>query len=381
MVTALPVQASYLPRLRRTNRFDIVCFSHLPWNQQRERPQQLLSRFARYQRVFYIEEPVLHAGPAKMDISKDGVYTFWRVIPYLPENLPPQEQHTIMNGMIDYFIRNYLIKNYILWYYDPRALAYTRHMNPQMVVYDCISRQNEPDQEAFELEKEMLHSADLVITDGQTSSEKSHKGDFPSSMDIDHFYQAREILSEPIDQAPIPRPRLGFFGVINQFFDLDLVQAVAERQTDWQFILIGQIVNIDPSPLLNRSNVHYMSTREYTELPAYLAGWDVGFLPVNHQSGSRLSASQIPQYLAAGLPVVSTSVPAIARYYRRQGSIRIGDKPEQFIQAVKSALEVNKHKESWLKAVDHCLGDEAWEQTWISIKQSLETIFSRRFNP
>src|SRR5690606_3587893 len=137
---------------------------------------------------------------------------------------------------------------------------------------------------------------------------------FPSSVDVAHFAKARETLSEPADQSVIPRPRIGFHGVLDERFDTDLIAELADLEPEWQLILIGPVVKIDPSALPRRDNIHYLGGKDYSELPAYLSGWDVAMMPFAKNESTRfISPTKTPEYLAGGRAVVSTSITDVVR--------------------------------------------------------------------
>ena len=266
---------------------DVVCLSHLRWDFVFQRPQHLLTRFARDSRVFYVEEPEFSAGISptlSVSLRENGVHV---VVPRLPEGLEADEAMSLQKDLLDELLRRYAIRRYVLWYYTPMALAFSRHLTPLAIVYDCMDELS-----AFagapvalrEREAELMVRADLVLTGGQSlyEAKKNLHGNvhaFPSSVDVAHFAQARKRPEEPADQAGIARPRLGFFGVIDERMDLELVRGVAAARPDWQLVFLGPTCKIDPATFPALSNVHRLGRKAYAELPAYIAGWDVALLP------------------------------------------------------------------------------------------------------
>jgi UDP-galactopyranose mutase len=162
---------------------------------------------------------------------------------------------------------------------------------------------------------------------------------FPSSVDVAHFAQARSVTEEPADQASIPHPRLGFFGVVDERMDIQLLSDVATARPDWHFVIVGPVVKIDPATLPQQANIHYLGGKSYQELPSYLAGWDVAMLPfARNESTQFISPTKTPEYLAAGKPVVSTSIRDVVRPYGQQGMVRIADSPIDFVAAAEAAM-------------------------------------------
>jgi UDP-galactopyranose mutase len=202
---------------------------------------------------------------------------------------------------------------------------------------------------------------------------------FPSSIDAAHFAQARFIDNPPPDQARIPRPRLGFFGVIDERLDTELLNAIAALRPDWHIVMIGPVVKIDPADLPRRPNIHYLGGKEYKDLPSYLAGWDVAMMPFALNEATRfISPTKTPEYLAAGKPVVSTSIRDVARQYGEIGLVRIADRPEAFAAAVEAALREDAGNADWLIRVDELLARTSWDWTWTRMLELIDSAVGAR---
>ncbi len=348
---------------------DIVTLTHLRWDFVFQRPQHLLTRCARRHRVFVIEEPVIDDGPPRLDVSvrQHGIHV---VVPRFSADRA-SESAGLQRQLLRGFFREHRIADYVLWYYTPMAMEFTRDLTPRAVVYDCMDELS-----AFagapaamrEREQELLARADIVFTGGQTlyeSKRHSHPNvhAFPSSVDVDHFARGRVRQPDPDDQAHIPHPRLGFFGVVDERMDLELLRQVAAARPDWHLVIVGPVVKIDPSALPVAANIHYLGPKSYEELPSYLAGWDVALLPFARNDATRfISPTKTPEYLAAGKPVVSTSIRDVVRPYGIQGLARIADDPDEFVAAVEAALD--EDAAGRLRQVDAFLTQTSWDGTW-----------------
>ncbi len=194
-----------------------------------------------------------------------------------------------------------------------------------------------------------------------------------------HFGQARgpqEEASNPTlaDQAGIPHPRLGFFGVIDERMDLQLVEQVARLRPDWHLVLIGPIVKIDPQSAPQAPNIHYLGQKPYDLLPQYLAGWDVALMPFAHNESTRfISPTKTPEYLAGGRPVVSTSIRDVVRPYGENGLVRIADTAEDTIAAIEAALsQTPEERAAWCERVDDFLKENSWDRTWSEMDQLIQ---------
>src|SRR6201999_941869 len=190
---------------------------------------------------------------------------------------------------------------------------------------------------------------------------------------------ARVINVDPPDQAEIPRPRLGYFGVIDERMDIDLLGAITSLRPDWQFVMIGPVVKIDPADLPHPPNIHYLGGKNYKELPAYIAGWDVALMPFAHNPSTRfISPTKTPEYLAAGKPVVSTSIRDVVRLYGDKKLVRIADAPGAFVAAADAALRDDAGNADWLIRVDELLARNSWDWTWERMSQLIESAIGKR---
>ncbi|HKI02054.1 MAG TPA: glycosyltransferase family 1 protein [Thermoanaerobaculia bacterium] len=370
---------------------DIVCLSHLRWDFVYQRPQHLMSRFARDRRVFFFEEPMHHDGPARLEVAEraGGVRV---AVPHLPAGVQPEEAEAAQRHLLEQLLAGHGIAEYVLWYYTPMALGFAAGLEPSAVVYDCMDEltlfRGAPPS-LVEREARLLAAADLVFTGGQSlyEAKRDRHPDthaFPSSIDAAHFGRARLPQPDPPDQAAIPRPRLGYFGVIDERIDLDLLAAVADARPDWQIVMVGPVVKIDPESLPRRANLHYLGMKGYDDLPAYLAGWDVALMPFARNESTRfISPTKTPEYLAGGRPVVSTSIRDVVRPYGDMALVEIADEPASFVAAVERSLaccaeEGGTERESWLKRVDEFLARGSWSRTWRHMSDLIETAVARR---
>jgi UDP-galactopyranose mutase len=367
--------------------YDLLCFSHLRWDFVYQRPQHLMSRCARRRRVFFIEEPQPAEGVARMEVrlAAPGV---WVAVPHVPEGAPPDEWDDLQRVLLDDLLVARGIRHYVCWYYTPMALAFSDHLTPLATVYDCMDELS-----AFAgappllraREAELFRRADLVFTGGQSLYEAKRTQHprvyaFPSSVDRAHFAQARAITEEPPDQAAIPRPRLGFFGVIDERMDRDLVAGIAAARPDWKLVIIGPVAKIDPADLPQAANIHYLGMKSYAELPAYLAGWDVALLPFARNASTRfISPTKTPEYLAAGAPVVSTPITDVVRPYGERGLVRIAETPAGFVAAIEAALA--EDRETRLRAVDGFLARQSWDRTWEEMARLIEEVVAAARQP
>jgi UDP-galactopyranose mutase len=370
---------------RRTH--DVLVFSHLRWDFVFQRPQHLLTRCADQRNVYFIEEPVYgDTTRAHLDVSPRGA-RMNVVVPRLPHGLTGTETDAHLKALLDDLVRRRTRGAYIAWYYTPMALKFTRRLAPAAIVYDCmdeLSQFKAAPPELATLEDELFRVADVVFTGGISLYEykkpkHANIHPFPSSVDVEHFRRARTEQNEPADQKDVPRPRIGFAGVIDERLDAELMDAVASARRDWQFVMLGPIVKIDPDTLPKARNIHYLGAKPYAELPRYLSGWDVAILPFAHNDATRfISPTKTPEYLAAGRPVVSTSVRDVVRGYGDTGLVRIADDPLAWVQAIEAAMEDRQGGEAWLERADELLSRSSWDQTFGAMWQLVEEAVALR---
>jgi len=352
---------------------DLLCFSHLRWNFVYQRPQHLMTRLAKKARVFYIEEPLFDAKEGHYyHIYKEPAADLFVIIPHMVSGIDQEEiiarQREILSSILEFQD----IQRYISWYYSPMMYAHSDHLQPVYTVYDCMDELS-----AFmfappalkENERNLLDKADIVFTGGHSlyqAKKNLHPNihPFPSSIDKDHFHLARKPAKIPQDQYKIPRPRIGFYGVIDERLDIDLLSKLADLRPGWQFILAGPVVKIDPAILPRNPNIHYLGPKQYSELPCYLAGWDIAMMPFAMNDSTRfISPTKTPEYLAGGKPVISSPIADVVTPYADLGLVHIANSPGSFIDAAEQILEGSAYYSDWLEKVDAFLADLSWDRT------------------
>jgi UDP-galactopyranose mutase len=331
--------------------------------------------------VFFIEEPVFDAAKkASYSIAKAPGSDVNVVVPHLPAGMNEEEIISTQRSLLDALLTGRRLSNCIFWYYSPMARLFSHHLSPGLIVYDCMDELS-----AFmfappmlkSCEAELIQRADLLLTGGYslyTVKKELHKNTycFPSSIDKAHFNRARAALKDPVDQAGIPWPRIGFFGVIDERLNTALVKEVAALRPGWHFILVGPIVKIDPATLPNLKNIHYLGMKQYRELPAYLSGWDIAMMPFALNEATRfISPTKTPEYLAGGKPVITTSIKDVIHTYGDKKMVQVADTPEDFIRAAECFLS-NRDKTGWIAETDALLADMSWDGTAQSIAALME---------
>jgi UDP-galactopyranose mutase len=371
----VPVVSEAEPSASDPEPTTLICFSHLRWNFVFQRPQHLMSRFARDMNVVFWEEPVevARGETAYLQVREAGRAPNVRiVVPHLPEGMPEEARDAALNRLLTAHLAS-TRGPLIAWYYTPMMLTFSREIDADVTVFDAmdeLSKFRFAPAKLLELEQELIDRADVVFTGGSSLFEaKKDRHDnvhcFPSSVDRAHFCKARAELFDPADQEDLPRPRLGFYGVIDERFDTELLARVAEMRPDWSFVMVGPVVKISEDDLPRRPNIHYLGPKTYEQLPFYLSGWDVALMPfAMNESTQFISPTKTPEYLAGGKPVVSTPIRDVVRHYGQVEGVKIASTPDEFVEACDAALELSRHPESgWLAEADLLLSAASWDTT------------------
>ncbi|MGK7861050.1 glycosyltransferase [Falsiroseomonas sp. E2-1-a4] len=349
----------------------LLCLSHLRWDFVFQRPQHLMTRAAQDHEVIFFEEPLQEAIPQpRLDLSmqQGGVL---RAVPVLPHGLDAAASAAALRVLLDAMLAERAGRPLIAWFYTPMALTFADHLRPDVTIYDCmdeLSAFRGAPPAMLAMERRLLDLADEVFTGGRSLFEaKRDRHDrvhcFPSSIDTAHFGRARGELPEPAALAGIPHPRIGFFGVIDERMDLALVAAFAALRPDMHLIMLGPVVKIDPASLPQGPNLHWLGGRRYDELPDYLAHWDLGFMPFALNESTRfISPTKTPEFLASGLPVLSTPVVDVVRDYGEAGLVEIVESAAELAEQADALLA--RPREPFLARVDQQLAKNSWDMTW-----------------
>jgi UDP-galactopyranose mutase len=360
----------------------------LGWDFVWQRPQHLISRLARHHRVLFVQEPITNT-----EISEPKLERFTGAGPQpvtvLRLNFPSPEHYWIgFNGTRTQPIYERLLIDYlhaeaytdpILWLYTPMALPFVDLIRPALLIYDVMDELSAFKGAAAELkqkERSLLRQADIVFTGGVGMYQArlpyaTQLHLFPSGVEIDHFAQAAApALKPPPDLATLPHPILGYFGVIDERMDLDLLAYLATAHPEWNIALLGPVRKIDPAELPQAPNLHYLGIKDYQALPAYLAHFDVALVPFAiNEATHYLSPTKTLEYLAAHKPVVSTPIPDIVELYGDY--VRIGSTPDEFLTQVELALA-----ETSIQKAKRCMEEEELlaRYHWDTIANQMHTI-------
>jgi glycosyltransferase involved in cell wall biosynthesis len=329
----------------------LIVFCHLRWDFVYQRPQHLLSRLAAQHEVIFIEEPVNSEGEPWLEITEPATgVTVLR--PHTPLHAPGfhDEQLPFLKALIGDYLRAHAVDDYIAWFYTPMALPLLADLTPAAVVYDCMDElscfKGAPRQ-LRQREAALMKASDLVLTGGPSlyDAKRSRHPNvmcLPSAVDSSHYAPGSTANVSGAAEAArlqghIPSPRLGYFGVIDERLDIELIGALADADPRWQVVMVGPVAKIDPAQLPQRPNIHWLGMQAYSALPALVASWDVCLLPFARNEATRfISPTKTLEYMAAEKPVVSTMVRDVASLYGHV--VAMADSPAAFIEGCRAAM-------------------------------------------
>jgi glycosyltransferase involved in cell wall biosynthesis len=317
--------------------YDMIVFCHLRWQFVYQRPQHLISRLASNMKVLFIEEPL----PA----NQDGT---------LPGNLMviSEQLHVLqpfvkdIESIID--ILHAYIKNKTIpvgWFYSASFAPLLEQINFETIVYDCMDELSLFKGASVHLinqEKYLMAHAEIVFTGGKSLYEAkkqlhSNVYCFPSSVDQEHFAQASKEIPVAEDISNILKPIVGYYGVIDERIDLDLLHKCAKKLQNVSFVMIGPLAKIENTDLPKENNIHYLGMKSYDELPNYLKAFDIAMMPFALNDATKyISPTKTLEYMAAGKPIISTKITDVVRDYSE--SIALIENESEFCDAIETLL-------------------------------------------
>jgi UDP-galactopyranose mutase len=369
--------------------FDIVVFSHLRWDFVLQRPQHLLSRMAARHRVIFVEEPIqdTHHSPHWELREVEGNVLVCRPHTPVAQHGFDDEQFPVLRELLADLFQQRGISDYVVWFYTPMALPLVDELAPRAVIYDCMDELsaflNAP-RELIEREKRLLKLADVVFTGGPSLYKAKvcrhpNVHCFSSSVDAAHFASGKA-AHDPADQAQLARPRVGYYGVIDERIDLDLLSSLASARPEWQFIMVGPVVKIAQEELPRHANLHYLGQKGYSELPSYVGGWDVCMMPFARNDATKfISPTKTLEFMAAEKMIVSTPITDVAEPYGKL--VYLADTPETFAAACEQAMNASaKERTARLTGMGEVLSKTSWDNTARQMEALIEKAIRKNRN-
>jgi hypothetical protein len=339
----------------RRSDYGIVVFSHLRWGFVWQRPQQLLSRFAKEHPILFVEEPLFdlpEGAPPRLELH--------RVMPNVTvaclHGAPSWARSVRMGLELRRFTQLAIadanqegaFDRPLLWYYSPLAAAWSLgSILHRGVVYDCMDELSQfagAPPGLRDAEQRLLRSADIVFAGGYELAERKRAAHdavhcFGCGVEYDHFVQANDPeTTVPPDIDFIARPIIGWFGVCDERVDYPLLAELARRRPDWSFAMVGPVVKVDPNLLPHAPNLFWLGGRDYSVLPNYCRAFDVCLMCFARNAATEyINPTKALEYLATGRPVVSTPVKDVVRQYT--DVMEIASTPGDLVAAIERSLD------------------------------------------
>lgn len=330
---------SYLDNSNVLTAYDMIVFCHLRWDFVYQRPQHLISRMSKKFNILVVEEPI---GAI---LNTENKPEFTKVSDSLHIMRPRIDQLEELGEYLKFHMKEDQYP--IAWFYSAAFISVLDVIKFETVIYDCMDELTlfkGASPKLLEQENTLLSVADIVFTGGkslfESKKEKHHNVHcFPSSVEIAHFSKAlEEELGKPKDLQQIQSPIIGYFGVIDERIDLDLVKKTAEQMPNYAFVMIGPICKIGEDDLPCAENIHYLGMKSYEELPAYLRYFDFAMMPFALNDSTKfISPTKTLEYMCAMKPIISTRIKDVERDYSNCVNL-IGNSTD-FCDAIKDPLE------------------------------------------
>jgi len=342
-----------------SNYYDMVVFCHLRWQFVYQRPQHLISRMSKHYKVLLVEEPI------GFSVEQEFTAVLSEVNPQLHILQPRVHRIEDIGRVLPHYVSNETIP--LGWFYSASFSSILNDLEFETIIYDCmdeLSLFKGAPQSLIDQEQYLLKFADIVFTGGKSlfeSKKNLHQNVFcfPSSVDEKHFAKALNGLAIPEDIARIPHPIVGYFGVIDERIDLDLLWESAKKLPEISFVMIGPLAKIEADDLPRLSNIHYLGIKSYNVLPAYLKAFDVAMMPFALNDATKyISPTKTLEYMSAGKPIISTRIKDVERDYRH--CVRIVDTVNDFCGAVQ---ELTSNGYDGFDSYKQILSHTSWDST------------------
>jgi glycosyltransferase involved in cell wall biosynthesis len=336
--------------------YPIIVHCHLCWDWVWQRPQQFISRLSDRHQILFVEtigpDPQLSSPLARFHVPENfpNVHVLrlqfpsWR---WSDAAFVDRERRRLVQEFVNGPGAG-RFENPVQWFYDPMAVpSFAGHMDEIATVYDCmdeLSKFRTAPPEIKSRERDLLARADVVFTGGYKMWEaKTPFNDnchfYGCGVDVGHFGKARAPQTEiPGDLASVRKPALGYFGVVDERMDYELIARMADANPDWSIVMVGPALKVESSTLPRRANIHWLGQKAYADLPAYCKGFDVCLMPfAMNEATEFINPTKALEYMAAGRPIVSSAVPDVVRNF---GSVvKVAKSHDQFIRLCRQAVE------------------------------------------
>ena len=378
-----------------SNNYPIIVHCHLCWDWVWQRPQQFLSRLSKRHRILFIEtvgpDPQLATPIARFYSPENSPnitvlrlqFPSWR---WSDAAFVDQERRRIVREFLDGPGAGQF-ENPVQWFYDPMTVPiFAGQLGEILNVYDCMDELSQfkgAPPEIKTREARLLSLADVVFTGGRKMYESKSRLNsnchfYGCGVDVEHFGSARNNSTPvPADLAGLRQPVLGFFGVVDERMDYELVAKLADANPNWSVAIVGPVMKVDPKSLPQRSNLHWLGQRAYADLPALCKGFKVCLMPFAlNESTEYINPTKALEYMASGRPIVSSAVPDVVSNF--SSVVKIARNHDEFIQLCRDAVE--QPDESAVQRGLQMAAENTWESIVARLEEHIETALLKRRN-
>lgn len=387
-IVAAPAQPDESLTITPTGKFDLICLAIIDWHFRFQRPQQLATQFARNgHRAFYTRLTFAGAEHPTVDVHPLGERVYEIVLPgeattnIYRDDLCDPTLSQAFDALRD-FIRQHSIAEAICLVQHPFWTPLAHRLKERYgwkIVYDCMDdhsgfQYTHP--EIVSREQALISSSDLVVASSRAlfeylSAQHSNCLLLPNAGDYAHFSRLPPRDASPI--ASLPRPVIGYYGAIAEWFDLEAVRCAAMAHPKWSFVLIGHTFGSNVQQLGDLANIHLLGEKKYAELPGFLAAFDVCVIPfLRTPLTEATNPVKVFEYLAAGKPIVARELPELEPL---RDTVRLYTTPAEFASELERAVRDDSpaqvaQRQSVARA-------NTWEQRYQLLVPRLEMLYAK----
>ncbi|HSU55816.1 MAG TPA: glycosyltransferase [Candidatus Dormibacteraeota bacterium] len=333
--------------------YPIIVHSHLCWDWVWQRPQQFVSRLSKRHKILFVEtvapDPALVVPAARFrQVEKYPNTTIltvqfpawrWGDGAYVDSERRRIVQQFVAGPGSEF-------ENPVQWFYDPMAVpAFAGQMGERLTVYDCmdeLSRFRCAPPEMSVREAKLLALADVVFTGGRKlwESKRRHHENchfYGCGVDVAHFGKALKPETPIATQLEsLSKPVLGYFGVVDERLDYDLIARLADANPEWSVAIVGPVLKVEEASLPRRANLHWLGGQPYADLPSFCKGFNICLMPFAlNEATEFINPTKALEYMATGRPIISSAVPDVVANFGEV--VHVADDVEEFISLCRKA--------------------------------------------
>lgn len=377
--------------------YPIIVHCHLRWDFVWQRPQQFHSRLSQRHPVLFVEGPLVDSDRTPPHFTLRSCAEF--------PNVTIMQTHfseadwarggefvdAARRELLDEALRGPLkgqFERAVQWFYDPMAVE--SHLGQHgciATVYDCMDELSQfkfAPPELVARENRLLKAADVVFAGGRKMAQSKARFNanvhfYGCGVDVAHFGKARAQSTQiPADIADLSGPITGYFGVVDERLDLDLIAQLADARPDWNVAMIGPTAKISPEDLPQRPNLHWLGGRDYAQLPAYTRAFDVCLMPFAlNEATEYINPTKALEYMATATPIVSTAVPDVCSNFA--SVVKIAACPAEFVAMCRE--QVARPDEMAIERGLKMANENTWDAIVAKMENQLDRVIRQREEP